>query len=204
MPTKSSTGRGAIGAPSAGTTPRTPPLGGPAAAADPVAEALALDRRLAAINTLEDRLIEITRSIPGPGHLFDQPRHRGPGRTQRHRGERRQDRRIHPRYRPPLPRNTRNARSQREPLRPQHPRHVPRRARGRGASRPRRHLWLSPRRREPQGVLRNPQGPSAEARAGRRQGLGHGSAPRAVGWTLARAVRRVGRGERARQAEPDC
>ena len=37
----------------------------PAPAADPVAEALALDRRLAAIDSLEDRLIEITRSVPG-------------------------------------------------------------------------------------------------------------------------------------------
>ena len=65
MPTKSLTGRGALGAPSAGTTSRPPASSAPAAAADPVAEALALDRRVAAINTLEDRLIEITRSIPG-------------------------------------------------------------------------------------------------------------------------------------------
>jgi phosphoadenosine phosphosulfate reductase len=65
MPTKSSTGRGASGAPSAGATLRTPARSGPTLAADPAAEALALDRRLAAIETLEGRLLEITRSIPG-------------------------------------------------------------------------------------------------------------------------------------------
>lgn len=64
MPTKSSAGRGARAAPSAGTTLRPAPQSRPAPA-DPVAEALALDRRLEAIPKLEDRLIEITRSVPG-------------------------------------------------------------------------------------------------------------------------------------------
>ncbi len=64
MPTKTSTGRGASGAPSAGATLRPTSRSRPAPA-DPVAEALALDRRLAAIDSLEDRLIEITRSVPG-------------------------------------------------------------------------------------------------------------------------------------------
>ena len=64
MPTKTSAGRGAEAAPSAGATLRPAPLSRPAPA-DPVAEALALDRRLAAIDSLEDRLIEITRSVPG-------------------------------------------------------------------------------------------------------------------------------------------
>jgi phosphoadenosine phosphosulfate reductase len=65
MPTKSSTGRGARGAPGAGATSRLASRGRPAPAADPVAEALALDRRLEAIDSLEERLIEITRSVPG-------------------------------------------------------------------------------------------------------------------------------------------
>ena len=45
-------------------------------------------------------------------------------------------------------------------------------ARGRGARRPRRHLRLPPRRREPQGLLRHPQGAPAEARARGRQAAG--------------------------------
>jgi len=64
MPTKTSAGRGVNAAPSAGATLRPAPLSRPAPA-DPVAEALALDRRLAAIDSLEDRLIEITHSVPG-------------------------------------------------------------------------------------------------------------------------------------------
>lgn len=65
MPTKSSTGRGASGAPSAGATLRTGARPAPAPAVDPVADALALDRRLAAIDSLEERLLEITRSVQG-------------------------------------------------------------------------------------------------------------------------------------------
>jgi phosphoadenosine phosphosulfate reductase len=65
MPTKSSTGRGASGAPSAGAALRTAARPAPATAADPVADALALDRRLAAIDSLEERLLEITRSVQG-------------------------------------------------------------------------------------------------------------------------------------------
>jgi phosphoadenosine phosphosulfate reductase len=65
MPTKSSTGRGASGAPSAGAALRTGARPAPAIAVDPVAEALALDRRLAAIDSLEERLLEITRSVQG-------------------------------------------------------------------------------------------------------------------------------------------
>ncbi len=65
MPTKSLTGRGASGAAGAGTSLRSPVRSAPAAAVDPAAEALALDSRLATIDTLEGRLIEITRSIPG-------------------------------------------------------------------------------------------------------------------------------------------
>ncbi len=65
MPTKSSTGRGASGAPSAGATLRTAARPAPAPAVDPVADALALDRRLAAIDSLEERLLEITRSVQG-------------------------------------------------------------------------------------------------------------------------------------------
>jgi phosphoadenosine phosphosulfate reductase len=65
MPTKSLTGRGASGAAGAGTSLLTPVRSAQATAVDPAAEALALDSRLATIDTLEDRLIEITRSIPG-------------------------------------------------------------------------------------------------------------------------------------------
>jgi phosphoadenosine phosphosulfate reductase len=65
MPTKSLTGRGASEAPGAGAAPRTPTRNGLASAADPAAEALALDRRLATLDTLEGRLLEITRSIQG-------------------------------------------------------------------------------------------------------------------------------------------
>ncbi len=65
MPTKSSTGRGARGARGAGSTLRTASRSRPAPAADPVAEALALDRRLEAIESLEGRLIEIARSVAG-------------------------------------------------------------------------------------------------------------------------------------------
>jgi len=65
MPTKSSTGRGASGAPSAGAALRTGARPAPAIAVDPVAEALALDRRLEAIDGLEERLLEITRSVQG-------------------------------------------------------------------------------------------------------------------------------------------
>jgi phosphoadenosine phosphosulfate reductase len=66
MPTKSSTGRGASGAPSAGATMRTGARPAPATTVvDPVADALALDRRLAAIDSLEERLLEITRSVQG-------------------------------------------------------------------------------------------------------------------------------------------
>jgi len=65
MPTKSSTGRGARGAPGAGATLRPASRSRPAPAADPVAAALALDRRLEAIDSLEERLIEITRSVVG-------------------------------------------------------------------------------------------------------------------------------------------
>ena len=65
MPTKSSTGRGASGAPSAGAALRTGARPAPATAVDPVADALALDRRLAAIESLEERLLEITRSVQG-------------------------------------------------------------------------------------------------------------------------------------------
>jgi phosphoadenosine phosphosulfate reductase len=63
MPTKTSPGRGANAAPSAGTLRSAPPSR--PVTADPAAEALALDRRLGAIDSLEDRLIEITRSVPG-------------------------------------------------------------------------------------------------------------------------------------------
>lgn len=65
MPTKSSTGRGASGAPSAEAALRTGARPAPAIAVDPVADALALDRRLAAIDSLEERLLEITRSVQG-------------------------------------------------------------------------------------------------------------------------------------------
>ena len=68
MPTKSSTGRGASGAPSAGAALRTGARPAPAIAVDglqTVAEALALDRRLEAIDGLEERLLEITRSVQG-------------------------------------------------------------------------------------------------------------------------------------------
>jgi phosphoadenosine phosphosulfate reductase len=65
MPTKSSTGRGALGAPSAGATSRTGARPAPATIVDPVADALGLDRRLAAIDSLEERLLEITRSVQG-------------------------------------------------------------------------------------------------------------------------------------------
>jgi phosphoadenosine phosphosulfate reductase len=64
MPTKSSTGRGASGAPGAGSALHTAPRNRPAPL-DASAEALALDRRLAGIGSLEDRLIEITRTLPG-------------------------------------------------------------------------------------------------------------------------------------------
>jgi phosphoadenosine phosphosulfate reductase len=64
MPTKTSAGRGAGAASSADATLRPTSLGRPAPA-DPLAEALALDRRLEAIDSLEARLIEITRSVPG-------------------------------------------------------------------------------------------------------------------------------------------
>jgi phosphoadenosine phosphosulfate reductase len=64
MPTDSSARRGANAAPSAGATLRPASLSRPAPA-DAVAEALALDRRLEAIDSLEDRLLEITRSVPG-------------------------------------------------------------------------------------------------------------------------------------------
>jgi phosphoadenosine phosphosulfate reductase len=67
MPTKTSRGRDATEAPvarstvhSPSNTPRTL-----APAADRAAEAMALDRRLALLPTLEERLIEIARSIPG-------------------------------------------------------------------------------------------------------------------------------------------
>jgi phosphoadenosine phosphosulfate reductase len=65
MPTKSSTGRGARGAPSAAGTLHPASRTRPAPAADQVAEALALDSRLEAIDSLEERLIEITRSVAG-------------------------------------------------------------------------------------------------------------------------------------------
>src|SRR4029079_13031397 len=65
MPTKSSTGRGARRAPGAGATLRATYRSRPATAPDPVAAALALDRRLEAIDSLEERLIEITRSVAG-------------------------------------------------------------------------------------------------------------------------------------------
>ena len=63
MPTKTSTGRGAKVARAARPSLHTSRAG--PAASDPAVEALALDRRLAAIDTLEDRLIEIARSVPG-------------------------------------------------------------------------------------------------------------------------------------------
>jgi phosphoadenosine phosphosulfate reductase len=62
MPTKTSTGRGAKVAPAARTSARTSDA---IPATDPAAEALALDRRLAALDSLEDRLLEIARSVPG-------------------------------------------------------------------------------------------------------------------------------------------
>jgi phosphoadenosine phosphosulfate reductase len=62
MPTKTSTGRGAKAAQAARTSSRTTDAN---SATDPVAEALALDRRLAAVDSLEDRLLEIARSVPG-------------------------------------------------------------------------------------------------------------------------------------------
>jgi phosphoadenosine phosphosulfate reductase len=65
MPTKSSTGRGASGAPSAGATSRTGARVTPATIVDPVADALGLDRRLEAIDSLEARLLEIARSVQG-------------------------------------------------------------------------------------------------------------------------------------------
>lgn len=65
MPTKSSAGRGATGAPGAGAALRTDRRARSAAAVDPRVAAAALDRRLAATPRLEDRLIEITRAVPG-------------------------------------------------------------------------------------------------------------------------------------------
>jgi phosphoadenosine phosphosulfate reductase len=65
MPTKSSTRRGATGAPGARAALRTAPRERSAPAADPRVAAAALDRRLAATERLEDRLIEITRAVPG-------------------------------------------------------------------------------------------------------------------------------------------
>ncbi len=65
MATKSSTGRGATRAPGAGAALRTAPRARLAPAADPQAAAPALDRRLGATERLEDRLIEIARSVPG-------------------------------------------------------------------------------------------------------------------------------------------
>jgi phosphoadenosine phosphosulfate reductase len=64
MPTKSSTGRSASGAPGARAALRTSPRSRPAPV-DPSAEAMALDRHLAAIGSLEERLIEITRAVAG-------------------------------------------------------------------------------------------------------------------------------------------
>lgn len=61
MPTKTSTGRGARGARGA----RPPLRTARAAPPDMAVEAIALDRRLAAIGGLEERLLEITRSVPG-------------------------------------------------------------------------------------------------------------------------------------------
>jgi phosphoadenosine phosphosulfate reductase len=62
MPTKTSTGRGAKVARAARPSSRTTNAD---SATDPVAEALALDRRLGALDSLEDRLLEIARSVPG-------------------------------------------------------------------------------------------------------------------------------------------
>lgn len=65
MPTNPQSRRRAKTATGAPSTPRKD-AGGPAKAeADPVTQALALDSRLAALDRLEDRLLEITRSIPG-------------------------------------------------------------------------------------------------------------------------------------------
>ena len=142
MPTKSSTGRGARGAPGAGATLRPASRSRPAPAADPVAEALALDRRLEAIDSLEGRLIEITRSVAGRVTfstslgIEDQAMLHAIAAsgatidiftldTGRH-----------------FPETLDTLRSQREPLRHQNPRHVSRRPRSRGARRERRHLRL--------------------------------------------------------------
>lgn len=62
MPTKTSTGRGARGARGAQLPLRTARA---APAPDMAVEAMALDRRLAALDSLEERLLEITRSLPG-------------------------------------------------------------------------------------------------------------------------------------------
>lgn len=66
MSTKTPSRRGAQSATGARGSRRAPDS--PAqrkAPADPAAEAVALDRRLAAIASLEDRLLEIARSVPG-------------------------------------------------------------------------------------------------------------------------------------------
>ena len=85
----------------------------------------------------------------------------------------RRDRRVHARYRPAFPRDARDARSQRAALRHQHPRH------GRPTPREVEELvardgvyGFRHRGREPQGVLRDPQGAPAEPRAERRARAG--------------------------------
>ena len=204
MPTKSSTGRGASGAPSAGAALRT---GARPAPATRCSTRWPRPWRSTAAWRLSTASKSACSRLPAPCRGASPFRPASASRTRRccnaiaASGAKIDvftlDTGRH------FPETLRYAGSQREPLRPQYPRHVPRRPRGRGARCPRRHLRLPPRRREPQGLLRHPQGAAAEARARRRQGLGHGTAPRAVGRPRARAVRRVGRGERARQAEPD-
>ena len=76
--------------------------------------------------------------------------------------------------------------------------------RGGGARRPRRHLRLPPRGREPQGLLRGAQGAPAEARAGRRRAAGS----RDCGASSRRGARDVAfaawdADARPRQGQPD-
>ncbi len=67
MSTKSPSGRGAHPASGTRGSRRASAAGAPPEppAADPTAQALALDRRLAALDSLEARLLEIARSVPG-------------------------------------------------------------------------------------------------------------------------------------------